>query len=223
MKRKKLDDFIALAEQAGISVASEQRRKLEQYLQLLLGWGRKVNLYSSGDRAYLVERHFAASLFYVKVLQVKEQVASDVILDFGSGAGFPGIMVAILFKPQKLILVDSSRKKTLFLKKVITQLGLPVTVLCLRIEDYNAENYGSVKTVLVRAVASIDKLITILRPVIKPEGRIYSIKGSDYQTEIKNTLNTGFIYNPICFYEQWKTYSPYFENKIMLEMEQING
>jgi len=135
VKHNHFKKLVELASNTGISIDTFQIDQLNSYYQLLLRWGKKINLFSSGDRQYLVERHFAASFMYVKQLLNDNYDNKKKYMDFGSGAGFPGIIISILLKPENLLLLDSNRKKTLFLKEVIKKHELSCAVLCSRIEE----------------------------------------------------------------------------------------
>lgn len=101
-----------------IPIIADQIEKLLQYADLIKDWNKRVHLISKNDIDFVLERHIVPSLFFVKILKNDESIGKKGILDLGTGAGLPGCVVSILKPDWSVILLDSSRKKTLFLKQV---------------------------------------------------------------------------------------------------------
>jgi 16S rRNA (guanine527-N7)-methyltransferase len=199
-----------------LKLNNTHKQLIIKYLHFLFNAGKKVNLYSAGDRNYLVERHIMASILFADAIKRYES-AYERIIDFGSGAGFPGILISILLNPPKIVLLDSNRKKTLFLKKVINELSLSAVVECNRIENLQPIPEKKYDIVTARSVTSIENLYRYGRFVLKNNGRIYTLKGDNFKTEIENKENKKIT--EIMIPKSITDYSNYFKNKTILKME----
>ena len=113
----------------GLQVATDTLARLAQYLQLIEKWNRVHNLTAIRDGAKMVSGHVLDSLAIVPHLQ------AGAIVDVGSGAGLPGIPLALVWPHARVVLLDSSHKKTAFLRQASIELGLKnVEVVCERVE-----------------------------------------------------------------------------------------
>lgn len=154
----------------GITISVGQQASLYEYCHRLYGASEKTNLMSPGDRGNLAIRHILPSLCMGNVLSM---VTNKVVLDFGSGAGIPGIPLKILYPRSHFILVESRRKRANFLRDVVRRLGLgSIDVYNNRIEDLHEQLSGSVDVVVTRAVTDIASLCPWVDPVLKPHGVI---------------------------------------------------
>lgn len=114
---------------AGGTLPPRVYTQLEQYLDLLLRWNARTNLTSIRDPAEIVLRHFGESVF------TAQQIGScTTLLDFGSGAGFPGVPIQLVRPDLNITLAESQNKKASFLREVIRSLGLPTQVWGGRVE-----------------------------------------------------------------------------------------
>lgn len=160
-------------------VSRETIEKLETYHHLLLKWQDKINLISPNTVKQAWERHFIDSL------QLYNHLPSTEIdlVDIGSGAGFPGLVLATM-GVQHVTLIESDRRKCIFLKEVVRALDLPnVVVLNKRIEqveDIKAD------VVTARALASLNQLIEWSQAFLKPETVLIFPKGQQFEEEIKS-------------------------------------
>jgi len=115
---------------------------------------------------------------------------SQTLLDVGSGAGFPGLVLAITYPHLKVTLLDSNNKKTTFLKKCVQKLELSnVEVIYSRAEDYTRENREKYDLVTSRAVAELRILLELNIPALKVNGYFIAMK-SNIEEELKNAQNT---------------------------------
>jgi 16S rRNA (guanine527-N7)-methyltransferase len=151
--------------------------KLSVYLDLLLKWNARTNLTAIRDPEEIVRRHFGESLFAAQYLDP----AAATLLDFGSGAGFPGLPIAILHPEVQVTLAESQNKKATFLREVVRTLNLPIEIWPARVETMpQAQCFH---TVTLRAVdnmaAALDAaaprashellLLTATTPAFPPE------------------------------------------------------
>lgn len=154
-----------------------QRLQLKEFLALVRQANARVNLVSRQDIANLVEHHLAPScLFFV----LKRIAAGERILDIGSGGGFPGMVCAILQPASWFVLVDSTRKKTDFLKTAVQALQLTnVQVLWQRVETMATDPHWqqAFDRSISRAVAPLSDVVRWSEPLLKPGGSVEALKG----------------------------------------------
>jgi len=165
------------------------KKKLENYIDLLLQWQKKLNLISNNSIPDLWERHIKDSA------QLESFIVgnNNKIIDLGSGAGFPGLVLAICDNSNNhYILVDSSNKKTAFLNTVKTLLELNnVTVLNSRIE--NLYNKYQADFLLARGLTSLEKLLEYSNQLLTKEGTSIFLKGQTLEEEIDNIKNKNLL------------------------------
>jgi 16S rRNA (guanine527-N7)-methyltransferase len=140
------------------------------YLEELIKWGSKINLTSEKDQQSILNNHIFDSLLYAKAI-----TGTGAILDIGSGAGFPGIPLKIIFPERDFVLVESRRKRTSFLSLTVRKLGLDrIEVLNTRAEElFSHDKYaGQFDYVIFRAVSSIPACLNLAIPFINENGRI---------------------------------------------------
>lgn len=164
------------------NVSRETFQKLQDFVALLQEWNAKMNLVSKNSLEDVWQRHVLDSVQLIKYLP------SDIncLVDIGSGAGFPGVMLAILMQEKlpaaKVILVESITKKTVYLKDVCTKLGLTnTTVENNRIENISIKN---VDVITARAVAALDVLCSYAFDLATKNTRMLLLKGRSYADEV---------------------------------------
>lgn len=156
---------------------AEKLHQLQLYLDLLLKWNSKINLTSIRDPEQIVQRHFGESLFCAEQLQLN---TSSTLIDFGSGAGFPGLPIKIAAPHLEVTLVDSQQKKVAFLRELIRKLQLEkVTVFAGRAEQSQLKS----QIVTMRAVEKFETALPIASSLVEPGGRLALLIGSN-QTSI---------------------------------------
>ncbi|MEO6025451.1 MAG: 16S rRNA (guanine(527)-N(7))-methyltransferase RsmG [Candidatus Binatia bacterium] len=154
--------------------------KLSQYADLLDLWSPKVNLLSCGSALELVDRHLLDSLAVAAVLP-----ESGSIVDLGSGAGFPGIPLAILRPDQSFVLVEVRRRRATFLREVRRTLGLGnVEILEQRAETPPTANAKSAEAVVTRAVWSDESLLEIAARWLSGTGRLFWMRSDPWTGEM---------------------------------------
>lgn len=150
--------------------AHTQARALT-YLALLQKWNRVYNLTGVRDAHGMVTRHLLDSLAIIPF------VAGPRVLDIGTGAGLPGIPLALALPDMEFVLLDSSSKKVQFVRHVVTELALDnVAVVCQRAQQYVPP--VRFDTVVTRALASIKAVLAMAQPLCAPGGRMLIMKGA---------------------------------------------
>jgi 16S rRNA (guanine527-N7)-methyltransferase len=132
--------------------------QLSLYLDLLLKWNARTNLTAIRDPEEIVRRHFGESLFAARYLDP----AATTLLDLGSGAGFPGLPIALLRPEITVTLAESQNKKATFLREVVRTLGLPVEIWAARAETM--PDSRQFHTVTLRAVDNMAAAIAAAAP-----------------------------------------------------------
>jgi 16S rRNA (guanine527-N7)-methyltransferase len=158
------------AAEMGLSLGRGESNKLLQYLALLEKWNRVYNLTAIRDREKMVSGHL------LDCLAVIPYVTGARLLDAGSGAGFPGIPIALARPEIQVILLDSNHKKAAFLRQAVADLQLKnATVVCERVETWQvAEKFDCI---ISRAFAEIAEFVTLTGHVLAPGGVFAAMKG----------------------------------------------
>lgn len=163
----------------GVALSSDQVDRFLSYLATLLQWNNTFNLTSISDPVAVVRLHFLDSLAIAPFVD-----RSGPILDVGSGAGFPGMPLKIIFPDAAITLVEPRRKRANFLRALIRQLqAKDVKVIEGRVEDLSQQLAESFSTVALRAVGNLEFLLPIIRPLLQPGGKcliMHGPKGNAY-------------------------------------------
>lgn len=159
---------------ARVSEAAED--KLLRYLELLAKWNRVYNLTAITDPAQMLTHHLLDSLAIAPALDsVLDARPTHELLDVGSGAGLPGIPLAIARADWSLTLIDSNGKKTAFMQQSAAELALPnVRVLTGRVESCAVMPFD---VIVSRAFSSLRDLVLRTRPLLAPRGKWAAMKG----------------------------------------------
>ena len=180
--------FIKEVSKLGIEVTNEKLDKLDKYYDLLIEWNEKINLTAITKKEDVYLKHFYDSLTLFKAYDLNKNIK---VLDAGTGAGFPGIVLKIFFDNIDITLVDALAKRINFLNEVIRKLNLKnITVIHSRIEDFAKENREAFDLVTSRAVARLNILNELCLPLVKVEGYFIPMKASVEEeiNEAKNSL-----------------------------------
>ena len=167
------------------NVSRESLEKLQIYTDLLEKWQKSMNLVGPQEMARIWSRHIADSLQLIEYLPDKAKTATDL----GSGAGIPGIILAVVLGSDFHIhLVESNGKKAAFLREAIRCLNISAEVHCRRIETlYQEEWAGCIDVVFARALAPLPKLLDLASPIVKKNGNFLFLKGLDVDSELTET------------------------------------
>jgi 16S rRNA (guanine527-N7)-methyltransferase len=159
----------AVASGLALELSSRQIEQLATHFALLLRWNEKINLTSVRKPEEIATRHFEESLFLATLLPPP----AGLLVDIGSGAGFPGLPLKIVWPSAKTVLLEPNNKKATFLKEVIRACGLKeITVRTERLEQAMAEDLaGQASLVTMRAVAATPELLRDVRSLLMPGGR----------------------------------------------------
>lgn len=175
------EQLISYAADYGVDVSRETAERLDRFASLLLEWNQKLNLTAITDPQGVLIKHLLDSLTAAPYLPQ----GPFSLLDVGSGAGFPGIPLAILRPDAKVTLLESLQKKAKYLEQVCAELGLSVTVLNTRAElaGKDAAFREGFDVVTARAVAALPTLCEYCLPLVKVGGRFLAMKGPDGEAE----------------------------------------
>jgi len=161
----------------GVEPAAEVQKRLLEYLDLLARWNQSYNLTAVRDPQQMISRHLLDSLSVLPWLE------STSLLDAGTGAGLPGVPLAIMQPELEVTLLDSAGKKIRFLRHVKRALGLTnVHILQQRLET--AELNGAVSCIISRAFAGLPRYATAARHLLKADTRLLAMKGRYPDEEI---------------------------------------
>ena len=173
------DDFAA-----AIPVSRETIARLQLYCNLLGEWGRAQDLVAPSTLGDIWHRHIADS---AQLLQFAPPAAQRWV-DLGSGAGFPGMVLAIMAADRpgfRMTLIESSNRKCSFLREVGRRTSAPVDILCMRIEKAATQRtLPHAEVVTARALAPLGRLLELAQPFIAATTVALFLKGRDYTREI---------------------------------------
>ena len=174
------------AKQIKIELTKEQIEKYYNYMNLLLEWNEKINLTAIIDPKEIILKHFVDSLTIAKYVKDDEK-----LIDVGTGAGFPGIPLAIVKENTDIVLLDSLNKRINFLQEVKENLKLEnITTIHGRAEEFgkNKKERETYNIATSRAVAPLNILLEYLIPLVKVGGKAICMKGSNIE-EMENAKN----------------------------------
>ncbi len=178
-------EFDLEVKKLGINLTDQQKHQLNTYYELLINWNQKFNLTNITDKKMCYLKHFYDSLTINKIVDLN---SIETLCDIGTGAGFPGLVLKIVFPNLKVTLIDSLNKRITFLNEVITKLKLDnVTTIHSRVEEYALENKEKYDLVTARALASMNVLLEYAIPLVKVNGLFVAMKGST-EEDISNCL-----------------------------------
>ena len=164
--------FIEELSKLNIYLSEKQIEQLDKYYKLLIEWNEKINLTRITEYEDVYLKHFYDSLTIAKVVDLKEKTT---LCDVGTGAGFPGVVLKIVYPNLKITLVDSLQKRVNYLNEIVKELGLEdIHAIHSRGEDYK-ETFD---VVTARAVANIEKLVTYTMHLVKKDGIFVAMKGN---------------------------------------------
>jgi 16S rRNA (guanine527-N7)-methyltransferase len=173
----------------GVSLTDRQLEQFDTYASLLSDWSGRMNLVGHAGAEVIRNRHFLESIALGAALRQREMLRPDAtILDVGTGAGFPGLVLKIVWPAIHLTLIEATAKKAAFIGAVIADLNLENTVaLTGRAETLAHEPAlrEAFDLVVARAVAPLAALLELTLPFVRVGGRVVSPKGSRAGDEIR--------------------------------------
>ena len=174
-----------LSNKINVMLNDKQISKYYQYMNLLLEWNEKINLTSITKQDEIILKHFIDSMTILKYLDKYNK-----IIDVGTGAGFPGIPIAIMKEEKSVTLMDSLNKRIKFLEDIKQKLDLKnIDLIHSRAEDLGQDlnNREMYDVSVSRAVANLTTLVEYLIPFIKIGGICICMKGQDVEEEINDS------------------------------------
>lgn len=207
----------------GLQINQEQVDKFELFYQLLIEWNQKINLTSITDYDEVIRKHFLDSCILLKKYQ-EQRFFHKKILDMGTGAGFPGIPLAILLPDTQFTLVDSLNKRIDFLSIVVNELNLGnVKMYHGRAEELGkSEEFREQFDFCVsRAVASLPLLLEYCSPFIKVNGTLLLYKSKKMNQEIQDAENALSVLN-CCIKECIELLNKKEFQRFILEIEKFD-
>lgn len=177
-------EFITELTKLNIEVTPEKLDQLKEYASFLLEYNQHTNLTAIRDINEVYLKHFYDSLTIVKAINLKEV---NTLLDIGTGPGFPGMVLKIIYPHLQITLMDSNNKKISFLKALAQELNLNVEIIYGRAEEFITHRREYYDIVTSRAVASLDILAELSIPYVKTNGLFVAMK-SNYQEELQASL-----------------------------------
>lgn len=179
------DLLIEGAKQLGIDLSDKQVEQFMRYKELLQEWNEKMNLTAITEDREVITKHFLDCMTINKALEMKNQ---KTVIDIGTGAGFPGLVIKIAFPHLQVTLVDALKKRLNFLEVVIEELGLE-GIKCIH---SRAEDLGKNKVYregfdicASRAVANLAVLSEYTLPFVKIDGYLIALKGQKLDEELE--------------------------------------
>lgn len=177
------EEFIEELKKINIIPTENQLNKLNKLYKMMIEWNDKINLTRITDEKEVYLKHYFDSLTLIKVVDLNNV---KTMCDVGTGAGFPGIVVKIIFPNIKIKLIDSLQKRVKYLSEVIEKLQLEnIEAIHIRGEDYK-EKFDLVTS---RAVANIEKLVNYTMHLVNKNGVFVAMKGN-LEQELSKEVET---------------------------------
>ena len=173
-----------------IELDEGKAKALKEYKELLVEWNEKMNLTAITEDYEVIVKHFVDCLECTHLITNEKK-----IIDVGTGAGFPGMPLAIYYPQIEFTLLDGLNKRLIFLEEVVNKLGLKnVKIVHARAEEAarNEECFESFDAVVSRAVANLPVLLEYTSPYVKVNGKCIVMKGDNAKEELelaKNAMN----------------------------------
>ena len=171
----------------GITLTDKQKQQFDKFYELLVEWNKVMNLTGITEYEEVNEKHFVDSLSIVKAIDIEKV---NTVIDIGTGAGFPGMPLKIVFPHLNVVLLDSLNKRINFLNVVIAELGLAdIKTIHGRAEDYAKQTEYREKFDLCvsRAVANLSTLSEYCLPYVNIGGMFISYKSGEIDEEMEKS------------------------------------
>ena len=183
------DRLVAWGEENNLEITGRQADQLDRYAQLLVEWNEKMNLTAITDPEGVLVKHLMDSLTVLRSLPAAGEKVR--LIDVGTGAGFPGIPLAVMREELELILLDSLNKRLVFLEAVCRALGLEARCVHARAEEAGRQKAHREKyhVATARAVAALPVLCEYCLPLVVPGGVFLAMKGPDGEREAQEAAS----------------------------------
>ncbi len=177
------DEFLEELKKINVKLTKLQLEQLDKYYNLLLEWNKKINLTRITEEKEVYLKHFYDSITLIKAINLNQNLN---ICDIGTGAGFPGIVLKIVFSNLNITLVDALNKRIEFLKLVINELKLKnIEAIHDRAENFIRNNRNKYDLITCRAVSKLNIISELCIPGLKINGYFIPMK-ANIDDEIKN-------------------------------------
>lgn len=183
------EEFLLELKKLGIELTEEQKEDFNKYYLLLTSWNKKFNLTSILEENDVYLKHFYDSCCLIKSGKLNDKLT---LCDIGTGAGFPGLVIAIIKPNIKIILIESNGKKSTFLSEVKKELNLSnVEIINDRAENYSKINREKFDLITCRAVSDLSILLELCIPALKINGYFIPLKAkiTEELNNSKDVLN----------------------------------
>jgi 16S rRNA (guanine527-N7)-methyltransferase len=176
--KKDRDLLVEGLHRMSLNLSDQMIDQLMAYLNLIEKWNRVYNLTAIRERDEMIKLHFLDSL------SILNHVEMEHVLDVGSGAGFPGIVLAITKPELKVTVMDSVNKKTTFMQQVKSELSLTnLNVVNARVEEYQPTILFD--SVITRAFSSVQNMLSMTQHILQKDGAWLAMKSKDVKEELK--------------------------------------
>ena len=176
--KKDRDLLVEGLHRMSLNLSDQMIDQLMAYLNLIEKWNRVYNLTAIRERDEMIKLHFLDSLSILNYVEMEH------VLDVGSGAGFPGIVLAITKPELKVTVMDSVNKKTTFMQQVKSELSLTnLNVVNARVEEYQPTILFD--GVITRAFSSIQNMLSMTQHILQKDGAWLAMKSKDVKEELK--------------------------------------
>ena len=190
-----------------LKLSDIQVKQFDEYAKFLIEYNKKVNLTAITDYEEIIEKHFYDSLIMTLHKDIK-----GTLVDVGSGAGFPGVVLKIYYPDLKVVLIEPRGKRCDFLNEIIKKLELKdIEVINERGEDFSKDNREKYDYVTARAVSNLNALIEVCGAMVKVNGYFIALRGKDGIEELKNAQ---YAFKTMGFKEE-DTYKDYLSDGSM--------
>lgn len=183
-----IEKIVPICESFGLKLDETAINRLNTYGNLLLEWNQKMNLTAIIEPQEVLYKHFLDCLLFFKNVKVPQNAK---IIDVGTGAGFPGVVLKIARPDIQLTLLDGLNKRLTFLNTVLDEIGLTAETVHLRAEDggKNSKYREKYDIACARAVAALPVLCEYCIPFVKQGGQFVAMKGASAQDELQSATN----------------------------------
>ncbi len=183
-----LEQLDNLCADFGVEITDEIKTQLNTYGNLLIEWNEKINLTAITEPNEVVIKHFYDCILFLKRVDIPRGAT---VIDVGTGAGFPGIVLKIMRPDISLTLLDALNKRLVFLNEVLKALNLDARLLHSRAEDAGKDtaHREQYDIACARAVARLSALCEYCLPLVKIGGQLVAMKGPSAMQELDEAQN----------------------------------
>lgn len=176
----KQNEFIEKLKERNITLNENQLKLFDVYAEYLKEYNEKINLTAITEYEEVLEKHFYDSLLLI------DRNLEGTLVDVGTGAGFPGVVLKIALPSLKVVLIEPIKKRCVFLESLIEKLQLKdIVVINERAEDHSLKNREKYDYVTARAVSNLNTLIEVCGAMVKKNGYFIALRGKEGKQELK--------------------------------------